>query len=107
LLLSTQENPISISSRGSNASSLSGRDERGDTKNLIQFYILYLFISLEGDGFPSITFCDGYPYYAQEAILYPMNPSGRGRGIVTHLQYGNPAGLKTEICTFETLISEK
>jgi hypothetical protein len=45
------------------------------------------------DGFPSIIFWDGYPYYAQ-AILYEGIP-----------KYGNPADLKEEICTFETLIS--
>jgi hypothetical protein len=39
-------------------------------------------LSLEGDGFPSIAFLD--PYYVQEAILYPMIPSGRG--MVTHLE---------------------
>jgi hypothetical protein len=37
---------------------------------------------MEGDGFPSITFLDGYPYYTQEAILYPMIPSGRGMATI-------------------------
>jgi hypothetical protein len=37
-------------------------------------------ISLEGDGFPSTTFWDGYSYYAQEAILHPRMPLWKGYG---------------------------